>query len=214
MTTVKDASQFQTISQDIELNAYATYLLSLIDEAFPDGEPIPRWYNQAQTSLKLIDDGLDPAVVTNITEVQLLQAFGVQPEWRGCVIDGRNDLPLDYSEQYGGVLCRDHWYLDRYRFHVLPKAMYLLRWFSVVDLTQLHSIQVSEATKKIYVGCWIAFTKIQSGWCLKLSVSWIKCTSGINSCHQYQPKKSLSRLTDVTGTKKIEISHLSHPSVP
>lgn len=148
MTTVKDASQFQTISQDIELNAYATYLLSLIDEAFPDGEPIPRWYNQAQTSLKLIDDGLDPAVVTNITEVQLLQAFGVQPEWRGCVIDGRSDLPLDYSEQYGGVLCRDHWHLDNYRFHVSPKAMYLLRWFSVVDLSQLHSIQVSEATKK------------------------------------------------------------------
>ncbi|WP_461214307.1 DNA repair protein RecO [Lacticaseibacillus sp. GG6-2] len=147
MTTVKEATQFQTISQEITLNAYATYILSLIDQAFPDGEAIPRWYAHAKQSLTLIDDGVDPAIITNIAEVQLLQAFGVQPEWRGCVIDGRTDLPLDFSESYGGLLCQAHWHLDNYRFHVTPKAMYLLRWFSVLDLNQLHSVSVSEATK-------------------------------------------------------------------
>ncbi|WP_390410011.1 DNA repair protein RecO [Lacticaseibacillus jixiensis] len=147
MTTVKDASQFQTISQDIELNAYATYILSLIDQAFPDGQPIPQWYEHALHALTLIDEGMDAAVVCNITEVQMLGAFGVQPEWRGCVIDGRSDLPLDFSESYGGVLCQEHWHMDNYRFHVTPKAMYLLRRFSVVDLAQLHSISVSEVTK-------------------------------------------------------------------
>jgi DNA repair protein RecO (recombination protein O) len=129
------------------LNAYATYILSLIDQAYPDGEPIPRWFAAAQQALTLIDDGFDPAVVTNIIEVQLLQAFGVQPQWAGCVVDGRSDLPLDFSERYGGVLCQEHWHLDDYRFRVQPKAMYLLRRFSVLELTQLHSISVSTATK-------------------------------------------------------------------
>ncbi|WP_125703546.1 DNA repair protein RecO [Lacticaseibacillus daqingensis] len=147
MTTVKDAKQFQAIAGDITLNAYATYILALIDQAFPDGESLGRWYDFAATALTLIDEGVDPAILTNIAEVQLLGAFGVQPEWRGCVLDGRTDLPLDFSEQYGGLLCQAHWDLDHYRYHVQPKALYLLRRFSVLDLHQLHSIQVSDATK-------------------------------------------------------------------
>ncbi|MCI1985508.1 MAG: DNA repair protein RecO [Lactobacillus sp.] len=147
LAALKDVRQFQAISADITLNAYATYILSLIDQAYPDGEPIPRWFAAAQQALTLIDDGFDPAVVTNIIEVQLLQAFGVQPQWAGCVVDGRSDLPLDFSERYGGVLCQEHWHLDDYRFRVQPKAMYLLRRFSVLELTQLHSISVSTATK-------------------------------------------------------------------
>ncbi|WP_461223756.1 DNA repair protein RecO [Lacticaseibacillus suihuaensis] len=147
MSTVKDARQFMTIAGDIELNAYATYVLALIDQAFEDGEPLGRWYDFAATALALIDSGLDPAVITNIAEVQLLGAFGVQPEWRGCVLDGRSDLPLDFSERYGGLLCQDHWHLDPYRFRVQPKALYLLRRFSVLDLHQLHNIAVSAATK-------------------------------------------------------------------
>ncbi|MFD1485643.1 DNA repair protein RecO [Lacticaseibacillus baoqingensis] len=147
LTALKEAHQYRTISGDITLNAYATYILSLIDQAYPDGEPILRWYQEAKQALELIDDGFDPAVITNIIEVQLLAAFGVQPQWAGCVIDGRSDLPLDFSERYGGVLCQAHWHLDNYRFRIQPKAMYLLRRFSVLDLAQLHSINVSAATK-------------------------------------------------------------------
>ncbi|KRK73279.1 DNA repair protein RecO [Lacticaseibacillus nasuensis] len=147
LTAIKHAEQFQSIANDITLNAHATYILALIDQAFPDGEPIARWYGQAVDSLRLIDGGIDAAVVTNITEVQLLEAFGVAPNWQGCVVCGRSDLPLDFSEQYGGVLCRDHWRLDPYRFHVAPKAMYLLRQFSTIRLGAVHSITVGDATK-------------------------------------------------------------------
>ncbi|WP_179395483.1 DNA repair protein RecO [Lacticaseibacillus absianus] len=147
MTAVKDATQFQAIASDITLNAYATYILALIDQAFPDGEPLGRWFDFATAALTAIDTGFDPAVITNIAEVQLLGAFGVQPDWRGCALDGRTDLPLDFSEQYGGLLCQDHWHLDAYRYRVQPKALYLLRRFSVIDLHQLHSITVSPATK-------------------------------------------------------------------
>lgn len=147
ISAVKGASQYQAIAQDITLNAYATYLLALIDQAFEDSVPIARWFNQAQLSLELIDNGIDPAVVVNITEVQLLAAFGVQPNWQACVIDGRTDLPLDLSENYGGLLCQAHWHLDPYRLHVAPKALYLLRRFSTLDLAQVNQITVSEATK-------------------------------------------------------------------
>lgn len=147
LSAVRQAAQFQHIAADITLNAYATYVLGLIDLAVPDGEPLGHWFEFAVTSLKLIDAGFDPAIIANIAEVQLLGAFGVAPDWQGCVIDGRTDLPLDFSEQYGGLLCQQHWGLDDYRFHVQPKALYLLRRFATLDLQQLHSITVSASTK-------------------------------------------------------------------
>ncbi|WP_203624488.1 MULTISPECIES: DNA repair protein RecO [unclassified Lacticaseibacillus] len=148
LSTVKQVEQFQQIAGDISLNAYATYVLGLIDLAFPDGENLGPWFDFAATSLHLIDAGFDAGIVANIAEVQLLGAFGVAPDWRACVLDGRTDLPLDFSEKYGGLLCQDHWALDDYRFHVQPKALYLLRRFSVTNLHQLHSITVSAATKR------------------------------------------------------------------
>jgi len=148
ISTVKEARQFQTISQDIMLNAYATYILALIDMAFPDGEQIGHWFGQAQQSLTLIDEGYDPQVVTNVSEIQLLEAFGVQPHWRDCVVCHRTDLPFDFSESYGGVLCQAHWHLDEHRYHLSARSMYWLRLFSVLQLTQIQGIELKPATKR------------------------------------------------------------------
>lgn len=147
LTAIKSATQFRHIAEDITLNAYATYVLGLVDLAFRDGEPLGDWFDQAKQSLTLIDQGLDPAIIANIAEVQLLQAFGVQPSWHGCVIDQRTDLPLDFSEQYGGLLCQAHWHLDPYRYHATAKTIYLLQRFSTLNLKQLHTIKVGPVTK-------------------------------------------------------------------
>ncbi|MFD1317695.1 DNA repair protein RecO [Loigolactobacillus zhaoyuanensis] len=148
VNTAKEYRQWQSISQDITLNAYATYILSLIDAAFPDGQPLEGWYEQTLLALRYIDDGFDPQIITNIMEVQLLRIFGVAPHLESCVVCQRNDLPFDYSQSYGGLLCQQHWQLDHYRFHASARAIYLLRLFSVLDLHKLNSITVKPATKK------------------------------------------------------------------
>ncbi|ANK59594.1 DNA repair protein RecO [Loigolactobacillus backii] len=147
INAAKEYHQFQSISTDIGLNAYATYILNLIDVAFTDNQPLPRWYQQAVLSVQLIDDGFDPEIITNINEIQLLAAFGVAPYLESCVICHRSDLPLDYSESYGGLLCQKHFHLDPYRFHASARAIYLLRQFSVLNLSKLTSISVKQATK-------------------------------------------------------------------
>ncbi|WP_283678795.1 DNA repair protein RecO [Lentilactobacillus sp. Marseille-Q4993] len=144
----KSYRMFQNIAEDITRNAYATYIMSLIDMAFPDGVPQPEWYSKLLTGLKLIDSGYDSEIITNIFEVQLLSSFGVEPDWRDCAVCHRTDLPFDYSEAYGGLLCSNHWQLDRYRMHLPAKTIYLLRLFSVVDLNKLGTIDVSDDTKK------------------------------------------------------------------
>lgn len=146
INSVKHVQYFEHISQDIALNAYATYVMNLIDVAFPDNEPVGRWYQQLTSALQLIDADVAPALVANVIEIQLLAPFGVAPELRWCTVCGRTDLPLDYSESYGGLLCQQHWHLDPHRLHASAAAIFYLRKFSVLDLAKVHSIKVKPRT--------------------------------------------------------------------
>ncbi len=148
VSALRQADQFQTISTDLMQNAYATYILGLIDLAFPDNEPIPLWFNFAATALRKINAGTDAEVMAHIAEIQLLGAFGVAPHWTDCVVCNRSDLPLDFSEEYGGVLCANHWHLDDHRYHVSPRSMYYLRLFSSVALDQINKVAIAATTKR------------------------------------------------------------------
>lgn len=143
-----DTQQYQNITQDIVKNAYATYILGLVDSAFQDDQPLGSWFENIAAALRLIDEGVDEAIIANIVEVQLLGAFGVAPQWQGCAVCGRTDLPFDYSQRYGGLLCANHFHLDQYRLHLDQRTIYYLRQFSVIKLTQLNSINVHEDTKQ------------------------------------------------------------------
>ena len=147
LSAIKNATQYRQISDDITLNAYAAYIFGLIDLAFPDGRPVGFWFNQIKQALYLIDSGLDPQIIANVIEVQMLKEYGVEPNWRGCVIDGRADLPLDFSESYGGLLCQNHWDKDPHRLHASPRAIFYLRRFSTLDLSKVERINVKPDTK-------------------------------------------------------------------
>lgn len=144
--TARETHQFQGIGEDIFKNAYATYIMSLVDAAFPDSQPLGDWYRRVHRALELIDEGQNAAIVTNVVEIQLMPAFGVAPQLQGCAICGRTDLPFDYSESYGGLLCQQHWSADPRRLHLGPRTIYYLRQFSVLDLDRVHHIKVKPST--------------------------------------------------------------------
>lgn len=149
LDTTRDVSQYQNICQDIYLNAYATYLLSLGKVALKDDVASAiRWYQKLQKAVFLIDEGFDAQIITNIIEVQLLECFGVKPFLESCVICHETQFPFDFSEGYGGLLCQKHWYLDTHRLQLDQRTIYYLRLFSVVDLDRLASIKVKSETKK------------------------------------------------------------------
>ncbi|UQS86542.1 DNA repair protein RecO [Nicoliella spurrieriana] len=142
-----ETHHYQQISADILLNAYATYIMSLIDTALPEGVANHKWFNQLFYALELINHAIDPAVVTNIVEIQLLELFGVQPWLRDCVICHRNDLPLDYSAAYNGLICSQHWHMDPLRFGLSQRTVYWFRKFSVVELKKIRTIDLNQTTK-------------------------------------------------------------------
>lgn len=148
INAASDTHQYHQITTDISKNAYATYILSLVDHAFPDGRGIGGWFNQVAVALRLIDRGLDEQVIANVLETQLLTVFGVAPTWEKCVICGEQRWPLDFSEQYGGMLCNRHWHLDPHRLHLDRRTVYYLQRFASLNLQHLRSVKVNPTTKR------------------------------------------------------------------
>lgn len=146
--SASETSQYMHIASDLDCSAYASYILNLIDTAFDEGVPMGAWFNQVATGLEKIDAGLDPQIISNVFEVQLLGRFGVQPNWKQCVICGRTQPPLDFSERYGGVLCQRHWHLDPDRMHLDQRTIKYLQMFSTLKLSNLNSVKVGDVTKK------------------------------------------------------------------
>lgn len=148
INTASETHQYQGIATDLSRNAYATYILSLVDHAFTDGHSIGGWFNQVAAALDLINRGRDEQVVTNVIETQLLTVFGVAPIWDRCVVCDKADRPLDFSEQYGGMLCDRHWYLDQRRFHLDRRTIYYLQQFATLNLQQVNAIKINPVTKE------------------------------------------------------------------
>jgi DNA repair protein RecO (recombination protein O) len=141
----KDTSFLMT---DIVLNAYMTYILGLIDAAFVDNQPIPRWYDLVIEALNKLNSGLDPQGIANYFEIQLLPVFGMQPTWGKCVICGRSDLPLDFSEEFNGTLCQQHWSADEHRLHADTKAVRILSKLANIDLRMIGTLSLKAQTKQ------------------------------------------------------------------
>ena len=148
IVSAQETKHFNHIVADISANAYATYILELVDHAFDDGKNIGGWYRQVMAALRLIEGGRDPQIVANVLEVQLLARFGVLPEWRHCVICGRVEKVMDYSEAFGGLICINHFDRDPHRLHLDPKTVNYLRFFATLNLEKVHEIQVDQLVKR------------------------------------------------------------------
>ncbi|ETO40875.1 DNA recombination and repair protein RecO [Fructilactobacillus florum 8D] len=139
---------FEQISNDIILNAYATYIMGLLDQALPDSVADQHWFKNLYYALTFINNGFDPEIITNIVEIQLLPLFGVAPEWHHCAACGLDKSVYDYSEKYGGLLCAADFALDSHRMHLDQRTIYYLRQFSAIDMKKITHIQVNRETKK------------------------------------------------------------------
>lgn len=148
INVASETHRYRNIVTDISKNAYATYILSLVDHAFPDGRSIGAWYDQIAAALERIDQGVDEQVVANIIAIQLLTMFGVAPNWDQCVVCGQDQGPLDFSERSGGMLCSRHWHLDPRRLHLDRRTVYFLQRLAHANLQKIHKININPVTKR------------------------------------------------------------------
>lgn len=156
---VRNVEKFPNLQMDIMKNAYGTYLCMLTDAAIADQEPNSQVYQELVSALKLIEKGNDLKIIAFMFEVKRLRQFGVEPNWTRCAVCGQTEGIFDYSSKYHGILCSNHFYCDKRRFHASPAAVHILRQLNFLDFNLVGNISVQEKTKaemkrvldKIYV---------------------------------------------------------------
>lgn len=148
LRTIKEVRQFENIFYDLTENAYASFIFDLVDHAFEEYHSVGEYYDLVELALKKINDGDNPEIITQLVQLHLLKAYGVQPELRHCVICGKERGIFDYSIKLGGVLCSDHFSTISSRMHLQPKETALIRTLGLMKLNQLGAIKVSEQTQE------------------------------------------------------------------
>lgn len=147
LRTSKDLETFRDLQTDIFKNAYATYITTLSDAAIDDHTINVNMYRLIEKSLELIDEGYDPQVIANIIEVKYLYEFGVSPNFMACGVCGQTEGIFDFSDKYHGIICSQHFFEDTRRLHVNPKAMHLVRLYSVLDLEKIGDVSIKPETQ-------------------------------------------------------------------
>jgi DNA repair protein RecO (recombination protein O) len=138
---------FDEIQKDIFISAYATYILNLVDVAIEDGTYDPALYGFTLEAITLLNQKIDPEIITNIFEVQLLERFGISINWKRCCICGETHGKFDYSFANHGILCEKHWHLDERRSHFDAVGMHFIRLFSQISYKQINEITLKKETK-------------------------------------------------------------------
>ena len=136
------------IKGDLFVMAYASYVAALADASIQDNQPDPALFAFLQKTLDLMNQGLDHEVLTNIFEIQILSRFGLSLNFHDCVFCHRTGLPFDFSFQYGGVLCSEHYHKDAHRSHLNPNIPFLLNQFQAVQFSELETISLSPEIKR------------------------------------------------------------------
>lgn len=135
---------FKNIKKSIEQISYASYLLELtkqVEKQTSRGEI----FNFLISSLKKIDEGFDPLVITNILELKYLEFLGVMPILDSCSICGRKTGIVTLSSYRGGYLCNQ---CRTNEFIVDSKTIKLIRMFYYVDISKIEKLEISDKIKR------------------------------------------------------------------
>ena len=124
---------------NLERVVYASYLLDLTRQVVKQSKD-EAILTLLISALDKIENGLSPAVVTNILELKYLDFLGVSPVVTGCAVCGKTTNIVSLSPTAGGFICKDCYQNEGY---YSDKAIKLLQMYYYVDLEKITKIDVN-----------------------------------------------------------------------
>ncbi|MCW8088895.1 DNA repair protein RecO [Lactobacillus jensenii] len=148
LKTYKDVKQFTNLYSDLTLNSYACYLCDLLDHAFIEYQSLGNFYKLILVALDKLNAGVDPEIICQLVELQMLAVYGVRPQLKQCAICGETHGPFDYSISAGGIICQKH-FNQIARMHLNDKQVAMIRTLGLIKIERLGQINVKSDTKKV-----------------------------------------------------------------
>ena len=130
---------FKNIQKDIVKISYASFLLDISKQVYKQSEN-ERIYEILVSSLKKINEGFNPLIITNILELKYLYYLGVMPNIDGCSICGSKNI-ITLSSDKGGYLCSK---CRTFEPIVSPQTIKLVRMYYYVDIDKIAKLDLKE----------------------------------------------------------------------
>jgi DNA repair protein RecO (recombination protein O) len=140
-------SSMRSITEDIFLTAYASYLVELTDKVTEEKKPNPYQFELLFQTLHYMNDGYDPDVLMNIYEMKMVNVIGLYPILNQCSVCGSTDGHFSFSIREGGFICHRCLEKDPYHLKISQATVKLLRIFYYFDLSRLGNISLKDETK-------------------------------------------------------------------
>ena len=143
LTSVDIIDNFKNIKKDISKISYASYLLDLATQVIKQNKNEDVFKLLIDT-LKKIDEGFSPMVMTNILELKYLDYLGVMPIIDECSICGSKTSIATISGRDGGYICNNCLTNEEI---VDEKTIKLIRMFCYVDISKISKLEISDKVK-------------------------------------------------------------------
>ena len=132
--------EFSYLKSDLLLLSFLTYLVELTTQIFKQNND-PMIYNLLISTLKKINGGLNPKVLTNILEIKLLDYLGVSLKLDSCVKCGAKTNIITIDSEEGGFVCK-----KCYSAGLIydEKVIKMMRMYHLIDIDSISSLDISE----------------------------------------------------------------------
>ncbi|HLR14456.1 MAG TPA: DNA repair protein RecO [Bacillota bacterium] len=150
--TIQQASivhSMRQIREDIEKNAYASYVLELTDTLTENKQPLPDIYNELFHTLQWIAERDEYVIPAMMYELKLYEVGGFSPVLNRCVRCGSTQLPFSFSIREGGVLCNTCSHVDEQSIMLQGKLAHILHAFQQVSIEQIGNISLKQKNKEL-----------------------------------------------------------------
>ena len=144
LSTLKSADvidEFKNIKKDITLISYMTYLCDLASQVMKQNQN-KDIYNLLISSLKKIDNGLNPMIITNIYEIKLLDYLGVGINFSECAKCGSMKNITTIDPDAGGYICQNC-YTDEVIYE--EKVLKMLKMYYLVEIDSISDLKISDS---------------------------------------------------------------------
>lgn len=134
---------FKNIRSDIDKITYLSYITELVDQVSKQTEE--NIFSLYVNSVKKIEEGMDPEIITNILEIKLLDVLGIMPIIDACSLCGNTDDIVTIDVDSGGYVCKNCYTNERI---YSDKMFKLIRMFYYVDIEKITKLSISDSVKK------------------------------------------------------------------
>lgn len=143
LSTLKEGTiidNFYNIKSDLNLISYYAYITELVTQVVKQNNN-PNIYNMYISTIKKIDEGLNPTVMMNILEIKLLDYLGVGIELNACAKCGSTKNIITIDPDIGGYVCTNC-YTNEIMYD--EKTRKMLRMYYLVDIDTVKELKIKD----------------------------------------------------------------------